>query len=357
MFNKLVLAAAGLIAIAFVSVCARAAWGPVRYGEDVGAYLSVAEAIEAGQPFDAQERPIGYPLVLAGLHHLGITGNAGRVGFNVFCLAVGLAAFAAIAHRDLGLASWEIACLVSWTLCSKIVFELVTYAQPECVYVATSLGAVLCLLRSASSRRQAAWIAAAAALIAASIALRTIGIALVPAFLWMFRSKLRNPLWTTAALVAGCVGLAWIRSTQYTGIFPLSSYSFTHTNAALFILDTVVRWRLQTVFSVFTNIRTESIGTLPWLIRQEAAYFGLLFFLPVLVGTWKCRRSPLAVYLAVYCAIVFMWPFSYTRFLMPVVPCLFAFAWFAIRDVWRQVHESSSIRQQKNADSGPADHG
>jgi hypothetical protein len=352
MLNKLAWIVASLIAASFVSACAWTARSPIRLTEDVGSYLDVAAAIEVGKPYDAHERPITYPLVVVALRRLGITGNPGLIGFNVVCLAVGLAAFAIIAGRDLGLASWEIAVVVSCTLCSRIVFDLVTMAQPETAYLATTMGAVLCASMAASRRRQAIWIAGAIALTAASIALRTVGIALVPAVLWTFRSKLSGRMWVAAAVTAGCLGLAWLSSTQYAALVPFHSHTFSQTNAPVFVAGSVVRWRLQSIFELFTNLEPVSIARLPGFVRQEVSYLGLLLLMPILIAAWRCRRSTIAAYFAVYCAIIFVWPFSYTRFFMPVVPCLFAFQWLAIRDLWRAVRNRQCIEKKSAAGRG-----
>jgi hypothetical protein len=192
MLNKLVWTAFfGLIAIGFTVSCVLRARVPDQIiDHDAVNYLTTATAIEIGQQIEKHERPLGYSYIIAGLCTVGFRSDAALIYFNVLCVGAGLAAFAAVARREIGLAPWQIVCVLSWVLCSYLVLDMATTAPPEMMFITTTMSALLCVSMSQWSHRPMAWILGAIILMATSIAPRTVGVALVLAVLWRFRHSL-----------------------------------------------------------------------------------------------------------------------------------------------------------------------
>jgi len=185
MLSKLVLALSSLLFIVFGSAYLSQAFGPARGGYDALDYVRIAEAIDTGEPYDHRQFPIGYPLVLVAFRRAGFSGNMPLVVFNLICLAIGLAATFTMGRRYLGLSSLELACLGTWIVASRVMLDLATIGQPEMAFLMTTSLAVWCLWRAADGGEvRGTWLAAGVALSVASISLRNVGVALIPAVLW-----------------------------------------------------------------------------------------------------------------------------------------------------------------------------
>jgi len=301
----------------------------MRTDQDVSHYIPMADDIETGHPIAEKDRqwPIGYPLAIVALRHVGCGGNLGLIGFNLVGLGIGLAAFGALATRDLKLSQPAIAIVLACTLLSRFTFDMATIAQPELPFMGSTMGSLLCLSVSATSRRPFAWIVAATVLAAVSTELRTIGIALFPA---IGVSVLRlQPRWAWPMAAAAVCGALVITQTKYFGIL---TERFAASGSG-FVLSSCIAWRLEELGQVVTNL---SRHNLPYLVGYDFPRIGAIALAAVAVGAWKYRRSPIAPYLVCYAALILISAFrDLLRFYVPILPFLFALAWIASRDLWR----------------------
>jgi 4-amino-4-deoxy-L-arabinose transferase-like glycosyltransferase len=339
--------ASGLIA-ACLCVYLSNAFGPPRLGYDVPEYLKIAEAINAGEAYDNHQWPVGYPIVLVCIWRAGICGNPGLILFNLGCLTVGLAFTFAIGRRFLALSWLELACLGAWTLASRVTLDLATIWQPEMAFLFTTTLATYCLWRATQRTDSAVvWLSVGTLCAVASIALRNIGVALIPAVIWTgtFVSRDWSPVRRAGLLarVAGLTGLAAISLINF-GLFreasgpdaqpPRAIYQATgYVSGILGTLDT--RW--EEASEIVANVGY-SAG---WPVQARPAGFclGIAFVLAAALGIWQHRRSPAAIYLASYFAILAVWPYYMPRFWAPVLPLVACFAWvgcktFAARFQW-----------------------
>jgi hypothetical protein len=68
-------------------------------------------------------------------------------------------------------------------------------------------------------------------------------------------------------------------------------------------------------------------------LRALRIAVGLIFGFLVLAGLWSRRRriSLVEGYLTGYIGILLIWPFDDTRFIAPIIPLLFTYAWLGLR--------------------------
>jgi 4-amino-4-deoxy-L-arabinose transferase-like glycosyltransferase len=339
---------------AFAAIYVSRAFGAPRGGYDVHEYVKIAEAINAGEPYNNHQWPIGYPIVLVCFWRAGIPGSPGLVLFNLLCLTAGLTVTFAIGRRFLNLTPLELACLCAWTLASRVTLDLATIRQPEMAFLLTTTLGVWCLWRACERPGHSlAWLTAGLVCASVSVSLRNVGIALIPAALWTGAVVSRD--WTAArralllvAIAAVTCGAALVFINF--GLFreasgpdaqpPRAVYHATgYLNGILGTIDT--RW--EEASEIVANVGY-SAGWPPQ-VRPAGFSLGLAFVLAAALGLWKHRRSPAAIYLAVYFSILTVWPFYMPRFWAPVLPLVACFAWIGCKTLAARFQWPAGSRQ------------
>jgi 4-amino-4-deoxy-L-arabinose transferase-like glycosyltransferase len=343
-----------LLIAAFAALYVSRSFSPPHPGYDVHEYVKIAKAIDAGQSYNNHQWPIGYPIVLVCFWRAGVTGNPGLVLFNLFCLAGGLAVTFAIGRRFLNLTTLELACLGAWTLASRVTLDLATIWQPEMAFLLMTTLGVWCLWRAAEGTRASlAWLSAGVLCAVASISLRNIGIALIPAALWTSLVASRNwsflrRMFLVIAVASVTCGAALVfinfglfREASGPGAQPPRAvyHATGYASGILGTLDT--RW--EEASEIVANAGY-SAGW-PTRIRPAGFCLGLAFVLAIALGLWKHRRSPAAIYLAAYFSILVVWPYYMTRFWAPVLPLVACFAWIGCKTLASRFQWPAGTRQ------------
>jgi hypothetical protein len=319
--------------------------GPLRLENDSIDYLAMAASAADGHGFtldgEVSRRPIGYPAVVAALEWAGLAAPWAFVLLNCACLALGLWAAAAVLRRALGLGprAAAVACLV--TLLS---FVAVKHSALPSSDVPFLCAAAACLLLATRAEQQTGWarwrlLGAAVLAAAAGMALRKVGITLVPALAWAVatdpgvraiagraaRARVLAGSLVAAALVAAVLLAAALSRTVYFGS-ALDKYVGRDAPAtAVGILDARTReWG-----ELVTNVPK---SRLPASLAPVARVAGLAGLAVVLAGLASRRRELRAVdaFVAAYVLLLFVWPFEDPRFWLPVLPYLAGYGAVAV---------------------------
>jgi hypothetical protein len=375
----------GLAALtaALVAVSVHAASGPLRAitstVSDTTGYVGLAAWILDGRPADmhevpwrCREFPVGYPTAIAGLYRCGLATPRGLLALNFISLSIGLWASWILLRRVWQLpvdATWSALLLVaSSTVCG----ELAVSVASEMLFFAASLAALAWAEhcgtigegsggktapeehnhaarfvppsfrvepRPDSALRLVATALFSLLACAAAISIRTAGIALIPALLWVLlthpfvkRIGTRRVLAVVALPLAIGLwfGVARILRSEYVANILAARYS---SGTAWDVIALQQLTKVSAFGELFTNLRAEDFQT---AYRGEFVLGGLLCLAMILAGFGaRVRRlRPLDVYLMSYAAIIFVYPFfsygSSRRFWFPVLPFVFGLAWLAI---------------------------
>ena len=299
-------------------------FSPLRLNADAVTLLNLTAKLTDGQPYLIRGArpvfPVGVPLLFSTMERLGAATPVGFAVLNLACL--GVAAFAAwVICRTFRLshASTGIVLIVSFS--SFVLFKHSVLPLTDIPYMAISLAclAVLEVSRQQAGIRWAGMFAASLALVAASIAARRVGIALIPAALYAVGSPQRS----IALLYSrGSRARAW----WVIGASLLIVAAFFASRLA-YIPDFyqpnvghVLEMRMQDFGELFLNVPASQLGRLHWAVYAAGPILlGLL-----LLGFYRERRDLRVshVYLLAYMAILFVWPYVDARFWIPVLPLL-----------------------------------
>src|SRR5271166_2915225 len=179
------------LALLFVSLAYLAQIAsPLRIVGDGEDYLLQASSAADGNGFryhgQQSMRPPGYPALIFLLLKAGIGKSWAIVGLNCLLLGIGCWSSYYVLCRSFKFeaATAEILCLL--TLLSFVMVKHVTYPLSDVCFFGASMPCLWLLLRAEVGTRSGRYwrLAAAAPLVLFCIELRTIGIALIPAFAW-----------------------------------------------------------------------------------------------------------------------------------------------------------------------------
>ncbi|MGO4883419.1 MAG: hypothetical protein ACLP59_21765 [Bryobacteraceae bacterium] len=296
---------------------------PLRLHPDTVVLLSIADSVIHGHGFlsyygQPTVFPPGYPALVALLQKFGIAHNGVLIGFNFLSTFVGLWAVSNVLMRRIFKSIFPVlnVCLVSASSFVFIKYGTIPLSD------AGFFGLAMCSLAVMESlgelkvgqkfwlRMVASWFLAAAAL-----AVRRVGLALIPALLWSFLShtevrqylkELSRRTKVVIILVVGCVsGITyWIVSQTST----LRDRQTVMTGHSLF----------DTAYQIF-NFRLKELGemtfNLPYValspvVQKCVPAIGALLLVLVLVGiVLKRQVTPMLVFFGSYLAIIFVWPY------------------------------------------------
>lgn len=329
-----------LLAICFVLQ----AFSPLRLNPDAIALLSVGESVAHGRGFFDYGKmtvfPPGYPALLAVLLRAGLAHPWVIVGLNVVFLSVGLLATCSLLIHDFFEDKATVLIICSFFLLSFVVIKHVTLPLTDVPFFACSM---CCLaLMNQSTKSDSHWrfviLAVTAWLLAlAAIAVRRIGVALVPPLVFMivrspqFKSLLkRSFLWITLVIILVIVfvgaGTTQVIATAST----LSDFIRVVENSRVsaLILQTL-SYRFTELGELFDNF---PISMTPTKLLVMVPWAGVVLFLLTLFGfaTKRMAIGPTDVFLVCYMGILFAWPFQDPRFWLPVVPLLIAYSVLAV---------------------------
>jgi hypothetical protein len=162
---------------------------PLRLNTDVIRLLGMALSAHGGhglRGWGEDQLPPGYPLVVLGLHQLGLATSATFVALNLLGLFGGAWAWLRVNERSAGLGRRGAMLCSVLALLSWVAVKHVTLPVTDTVYFGVSSLALLMISQAhiSSPRDRSRYHVSAAALVAAAIAVRTVGVVLLPALGW-----------------------------------------------------------------------------------------------------------------------------------------------------------------------------
>jgi hypothetical protein len=311
---------------------------PLRLNTDATSFLTLAASRVDGQGFviDGQPThfPVGYPLMLVALESMGVACSASIIGLNFVMLALGCAGTGYLLRRSFRFGTDAIIFICAMTLLCWVFVKHATLPLSDLPYFGLSMVCLATLKWSTdqSMPRRLVGTGIGAGVMIAAIAVRTVGIALVPALAlsclpadawrkltgwfkkWPARSILALALVTVVA-VAGCLS---VTQTQY----------FHEMNTEWVGWSKVAQFRLEDWGELVMNT---SLAKLPRLLQTIVPWVGTAGAFVVCCGL--ARRARLEIvdaYALCYTAILLVWPYRDCRFWLPVFPILAAYAWLAL---------------------------
>lgn len=325
---------------------------PLRLTTDGGAYLAMAETAYRTGVYAVFDQPAilptGYPALLVGLHHIGLGTPPDFVLLNVLFGILGMAALHALLTRTYGLACWQSLGVLVLSAFSFVMIKHAPLTVSDPAFFGVSLAA-LALMAAAEPGRGSGWgiLAAAALLSGEAIWLRTVGLALVPSLLLVVvthgkpidliavLSRGRNlAIIGLAAAVAVAAAFLLDRFSVYGWIFQNIYAKQAHDLSASAIVIAQGTAKFTDIGQVFLNLPDTLI---PGWAGQPLAVIGVLFFLGALAGFGARLRQFTAtdLYVAVYVAVILVWPARDARFWLPVLPFLLLYFLQFIGKAWR----------------------
>lgn len=332
--KRLQIALFAALGLCVAAVYVQGATGPLRTqvysvgAYDAAGYVEGARHILFGADTHSNQFPLGMGVILAVLSLCGLATAPGIMVLNLLCLAVGLAAFIAIAQQQVGLASKAAIAVALLTAASTSCFDLTTTFASELPFFAASALTLLALGRAAADWR---YLPIAALGCVAAILIRTAGVALLAPLAWVIVVRdLRPKAICCAGLVAIPVAwlvFHWLSTNPYvTGIVG-PRYSPHAAAWGEVVWEELLK--VGAVGELFLNIRAEWFRP---VYSGEFVFAGILCLSIFGAGIWATRRriSAAHVYLVAYATVMAYYPFFYhgasRRFWFPLLPLLIAFA-------------------------------
>ena len=325
---------------------------PLRLNTDAIVFLTLGESAASGHGFlfrgHSTHFPSGYPIMLAGLDCARLGASWAFIGLN--CILAGAAVFSSYAlyRRAFGVSRQIAELLCSLVLLCWVLIKHVTLPTSDVAFLGwTSLALLACNQAERIRNSKRGWaLTAAAALVIASVATRTVGIALLPAFLWAcllpqlqswsLNSRFRDLIaWGKGhiLLVLAVIGLllsVLVAAAQL--IFRLAyvreaSEVLSSFAGPVSAVSWIVRHRLLEWGELATNVPAAKI---PAMASRLVPFVGALALGLVLCGLslrWRKIKS-MEIFFLAYLFILLCWPYHDARFLLPVVPL--AIGWLTI---------------------------
>ena len=332
-----------LVALAYIVQCAT----PLRLINDGIDYLMQASSALDGHGFlfhgVRSMRPPGYPAMIFLLARLSLGTSWAIVALNCALLALGCCAsyFVLLRSFEFSTSVSKLICLL--TLLSYLMVRSVTYPLSDISYFGLSVPCLLLLLKAEAEPAARRWrfLLPLLALIVICIEVRTIGIVLLPAFLWaaiggmegsprMYPFLRRHRLITISGVILLLIVVA--------DVFFHSRYM--QFNLPIFLKRGIVR-------SITANIGYHTAEWGEMMINAPLSKLPAVLMLPVrfvggfaivlwLVGMWTRRRRIDSVlpYVIGGACIVFVYPWFDTRLWLPFVPFLMAYMLLGLRQMF-----------------------
>ncbi|QOY85503.1 hypothetical protein [Paludibaculum fermentans] len=312
---------------------------PLRLNYDSVHLLGVGENLAEGRGFiDHGQRPVfppGFPLVVAALLRTGLMSPAALALFNLAMLAVGLLAIRRILMNRFDMDESTVLGVACLFLLSVVVIKHSMIPLTDVPFFAISMAALASMERLRDLKlgwKLCLGCALALLLVCCATLVRTIGVALWPAWLWCVLSNrsvrvhtARIPRKLVAAvallLLAAVAVVAW----KLTLILRNYFLQFVGAQAWYQFLWGLAEFRLMEFGQLFLNLPK---GVLPlesqWIVRLP----GALLLAATVAGLLGRRRdlSSTDVYFGFYGLILAIWPHFDSRFWLPVLPLLVAYA-------------------------------
>lgn len=322
---------------------------PLRLIGDGVDYLLQASSAADGNRFrvhgEQSMRPPGYPALIFLLLKAGMGKSWAIVALNCLLLGIGCWSSYYVLRSSFGLgaAAAEIICLL--TLLSFVMVKHVTYPLSDICFLGASMPCLVLLLRAEADRSAGRYwrLAVAAPLLVFCIELRTIGIALIPAFAW---ATVGGAAWARS-------GPRWLRLHRITSLLLVLVVLVAMVSAGRILLHSrYLQFNAKSLHrrGVIGNIVSDlndhglewgelavnaPVSKLPGRLQLPVRMAGFLAMLLAAMGIWEKRWNIDASvwYVAGYASIVFAYPWFDTRLWLPVLPLLMGYVLAGVRRV------------------------
>ena len=318
---------------------------PLRLNNDAIVLLSMGESAAHGRGFLDEGRPTvfpqAYPALLSMMLRLGVASSSVIVGMNVLFLAVGMLALRSLLLQSVTQNEATIQSIVILSLLSFVVVKHFPVPLTDIPFFGVAMSCVAVTTYASklkpASRQFLQWMFLSWFLVLVSIFFRRNGVALVPMVIWMllFRAEARARFRRIATrtqigvvLISMGAGIAMAWGIGKTST--LRDVSSVVRGADLLRLPfQVMNYRLTELGELAANIPKSKF---PFSDEIVFPSIGVVVLFLVGGGLRALRREcryhveAVDVFVVSYVAILFVWPYYDTRFWVPVVPLLIAYA-------------------------------
>ena len=328
--------------LAALAVCYSAQiFTPLRLNNDAVILLSEAESVAHNGGFLFHGRstlyPPGYPALLALLLRMGVAHPWVILAVNAGFLFLGL-----FAVRYLLTLTFFQEQRYALRVCavSLLSFVFILFFTLPLTDIPFFCLAMCCLagmeqtLRLKVGGRFWLWLSGTLVLLLGSIATRRVGLALIPAFVWMVFShpavktylKAMSRRCVFAAIgplaLAVILALAWTAAKLNVSLRDFESTIHGHTLG--YAASTIVEFRLSELGQITVNI---PFNALPELAQHLAPWAGALSLTAIIGGLFLKRKTlgPTDAFVIGYFAILSAWPLYDPRLWLPLIPLLISY--------------------------------
>ena len=324
---------------------------PLRLNTDSIVLLGIAASVADGNGFlfnGATTRyPIGYPAMVAALDMVGFASSVTLIIFNMLFFSLGIC-FSFMTYRAHFLMSKHEALFLSFiSALSYVYVKHVTMPITEAVFFGLFMSSmwVLSLAEKADSlKAKLKFLLAGSLLICVSIMVRSAGVVLIPALIWVLCGKnISSHLQSKALLKGLALWSVILISCAFSFFYFLSDMTYLTEMQFIYAREGVIAGfgkyvglHFVELGEVFINAPSAKLSFLPkWLFF----IFGITFFSTVCFGIWACRKnfSIVEVLLLSYIAMIFIWPYTDARFWLPVISVMFGYTFFVYKRFSRVV--------------------
>jgi hypothetical protein len=321
-------------------------FSPLRLNTDAVVLLSMGDSAAHGGGFYSEKVvfPAGYPALLAALMKVGLGHPWAIVGTNLVFLSLGLFATYSLLIHEFFENKTVVLIICSFFLLSFVVVKHFPIPLTDVPFFCCSM---CCLaVMSKATKTESIWrflilAVAAWSLALVAITVRSVGVALVPPFLFMivcsphFKLLLKHLSRRTKLMilvVSVLLGVATLYVVAKTSPqrYLLDFMSGVKGSSVPTLGLQILSYQLSELGELLVNIPMSKV---PIELHFMMPWIGLPLFLLTLFGVATKRREigPTEVYLICYIAILFAWPYYDARLWLPVIPLLIAYSLLAVK--------------------------
>jgi len=343
------------VILALLAVCYSAQiFTPLRLNNDAVILLSAADSAAHNGGFLFHGRstlyPPGYPALLASLLRMGIAHTWVIVALNAGFMFLGLFAVRYILTLTFLQEPRYVlrVCAVSLLSFVFIIFFTIPLTDfPFFCLAMCCLASMEHTLRLRVGGSFWLWLSGTWILLLGSIATRRVGLALIPAFLWMVFSHPAVKTYLKALShrrVIAAIGsltfavilvLGWIAMKLNVSLRDFESTTQGHTLA--YAASSIIEFRLSELGQITANV---PFHALPEFAQRIVPWAGALSLTTILGGLFLKRKifGPTDAFVMGYLAILFAWPLYDPRLWLPLMPLLISYCTLSIAHIVARHH-------------------
>jgi hypothetical protein len=300
---------------------------PLRINTDASSILRLTANLTDGKPYllDGARPvyPIGMPLTYSLMERAGIGNAIGFAALNLACICA--AAYATwVICGAMGMAGARRGGVILISFSSFALLKHSVLPLTDIPYMTVSLGclALLEVLPRQRGGAKAGDFAAAVLLLAISVLVRRVGMALFPAVLFAARPSReqigRVDKGKLAGIFCGGAAIVVVAAIALRKSFYLPDFHFDGSAATA--VKEQIRIRMIDFGELLMNLPSAKLGRFSFVVLIAGPVLTVL----IGMGLWRTRRrwTPSHVYFMGYLLIMAVWPYNDARFWLPVLPLM-----------------------------------